>query len=72
MRDTQHSNGTPPSQFVTVLGHVGYINYAHGFDKFPKTFTFAYTVYASYLVLFINFFIQQYVSKPKKEKKKAQ
>lgn len=56
-------------QFCTVLGHTGYLHYVHGFDRFPLTFTMAYTVYSSYLILFINFFIQTYVNKPSKKKK---
>ena len=55
-------------QFITVLGHVGYLHYINGWDCHPYTFTFAYTVYGSYLVLFINFFLQQYVFKKNKTK----
>lgn len=59
-------------QFVTVLGHVGYLNYVHGWDFFANTFTFAYTIYNSYLILFAKFFMDNYTNKSKKLAKKIE
>merc|ERR1712226_1543885 len=57
-------------QFVTILGHIGWLNAEGGWNQHPLTFLLAYTVYGSYLVLFMNFFYKTYFA-PKKSKAKS-
>jgi len=50
-------------QFVTVVAHFSYLLATHGFWAFPLMFLGGYSVYLTYLLLFVRFFVQAYVTK---------
>ena len=50
-------------QFVTVVAHFSYLLATHGFWAFPLMFLGGYSVYLTYLVLFVRFFVQAYATK---------
>jgi hypothetical protein len=57
------------TQFATVIGHITWLYVQPGgFDRFPLTYLACYTIYASYFILFIKFFIDAYICKPKKDR----
>jgi len=51
------------TQFVTVLGHVGWLWATNGFWAHPWTTFLSFSVYASYLILFIQFSLETYIWK---------
>jgi len=57
-------------QFVVVLTHISVLLAAHGFWYHPYTFAASYSIYFSYLVLFINFFRNEYLEGRAKKNKK--
>ena len=50
-------------QFVAVIAHFSYLLATHGFWAFPLMFLGGYSVYLTYLLLFVRFFVQAYVTK---------
>lgn len=61
------------AQFASVIGHITFLffNSTKGYDRFPMTFLACYTIYSSYFILFIKFFIDSYCGKPAKSGKDA-
>jgi len=59
-------------QFVTVIGHCAYLLFENGFGAHPWTMISCFTVYSSYLVLFVIFFLETYVYKTAKGAKKEE
>jgi len=55
------------TQFVVVIGHITWLllTASNGFSAFPMTFLSCYTIYNSYLLLFIKFARDNYINKAK-------